>query len=569
MRTAGGRAGGLHVRALGLAMLMAGLSVVGAAAAAPTSLRIVQALAEGTDVTAYVAVRDAQDQPVPGEGIASLHATLGAQVAEVVSATPFAQTGEGVLYVFLVDISGSLDAAQFGRIKTALRDWVAALGPQDQAAILTFGTQVQTPVAPTADPVMLGATLDTLVATDPRTALHQALAQGLALGRQRGEHLPTRRALVILSDGLDDAPGGMTVEEVEAHLAESPVPIYAIGFSRVRDQAQRERGLATLGRFARRSGGLFVDASAGDPGAAYATMRETIRAVDRVHLRCPTCTADGNRYRLQIALDVAGLTLADGVDVRLYPLAAAGAAPVEATAPGEPDPVPAGDQPPESDAQAGVESNDPTTAPAPPAAQANGSGGIEAPAADSLLHGLRSGVPWWIGAPVAAVLAILLGLLMARRRRRSANPVDAIIPVDPVDGLDPVDPVEPVEPDGAVPPGQPIPEPPRPPRVEGPSVALTFKSGARRGELVRLVLAPSALIGRSGGCALALRDDDEVSAQHARLTAQAGRILLADVGSTNGTLLNGVPLTAPTPLHDGDVVRVGQTELHVGGIGAW
>ncbi|MFB1490897.1 MULTISPECIES: VWA domain-containing protein [unclassified Thiocapsa] len=386
MRAAGVRAGSWCHRALLTLILLAGLAAAVAQAAAPTSLRIVQALAEGTNLTAYVAARDAQDQPVSGDGIGALHATLGAQVAEVVATTPFAQTGEGVLYVFLVDISASLDAAQFGRVKTALRDWVAALGAQDQAAILTFGTRVQTQVPPTADRILLGSTLDALAATDPRTALHEALAQGLALGRQRGEGLPTRRALVILSDGLDDAPGGMTVEEVEAHLAENPVPIYAIGFSRVRDAAQRERGLSTLGRLARRSGGLFVDASSGDPGAAYAAMRETIRAVDRVQLRCPTCTADGNRYRLQIALDAGGLTLTDGVDVRLYPVTVENAPNAGTGTPGTPGDSGNGNLP---------------IAPTPTVAQGGPSDGVEAPAADGLLQSLRSIVPWWVGALAA------------------------------------------------------------------------------------------------------------------------------------------------------------------------
>jgi hypothetical protein len=564
MRAAGVRTRSRPTGALLTLILLASLAAAGAQAAAPTSLRIVQALAEGTDLTAYVAVRDAQDQPVSGEGIGSLHATLGAQVAEVVSTTPFAQTDEGVLYVFLVDISASLDAAQFGRVKTALRDWVAALGAQDQAAILTFGTRVQTQVPPTADRILLGSTLDALAATDPRTALHEALAQGLALGRQRGDALPTRRALVILSDGLDDAPGGMTVEEVEAHRAENPVPIYAIGFSRVRDAAQRERGLATLGRLARRSGGLFVDAGAGDPGAAYAAMRETIRAVDRVQLRCPTCAADGNRYRLQIALDAGGLTLTDGVDVRLYPETVASAPHADVGTPGDPETAPGSAQPTESNTPGGSEHDNPPVAPTSPVAQGSGSEGVEAPATEGLLQSLRSSVPWWGGALAAGVLGILLGLLVRQRRRRSEAQVDDHIPDDPVGVLAP----EPLIQEQATP-AEPIPQPPHPPRVEGPSLALTFKTGARRGETVRLVLAPSALIGRSGGCALTLREDDEVSAQHARLTAQAGRILLADIGSTNGTLLNGVPLSAPTPLRDGDVVRVGQTELHVGGIGTW
>jgi hypothetical protein len=229
-------------------------------------------------------------------------------------------------------------------------------GDPDRAAILTFGNQVHTLVAPTADRAALTAALDGLKPTDDRTALHQALAQGLTLGRQQGPDLPSRRALVILSDGRDDAPGGMTAEEVEMQMAEGAVPIHAIGFSRIRERAAREAGLTALGRLARRSGGLFIDASAGDPGPAFAAMRERIRAVERLQIRCPTCVADGNRYRLQIALTQEGRTLSDGVDVRLYPPVAA--APSPAT-PGEANPATPGAGP------GGESGGDPATPEAP------------------------------------------------------------------------------------------------------------------------------------------------------------------------------------------------------------
>jgi len=311
------RARGLGI--LGLAWLLATSALAGT----PASLRISQALAEGTQVTVYATVSDALGATLADETL-TFHATLGTQVAEVVSSTPFAASGEGVLYLLLVDLSRSLDAATFERIRQALRDWVAALGQGDRAAILGFGTHVHTLVAPTADPAALNTAIEGLNPTEPHTALHEALAQGLILGQQRGADLPSRRALVVLSDGLDDAPGGMTAEEVEARLMEGAVPIYAVGFSRVRDRASREAGLAALGRFARLAGGHFIDASAGEPAAAYAAMRERIRAVSRLQVRCPSCVADGNRYRLQIALTQDGRTLSDGVDVRLYPLVAAG-----------------------------------------------------------------------------------------------------------------------------------------------------------------------------------------------------------------------------------------------------
>ncbi len=653
-----GRTRGLGL--LGLAWLLATSALAGE----PASLRISQALAEGTQVKVYARVSDALGAPVADETL-TFHATLGTQVAEVVSSTPFAASGEGVLYLFLVDLSRSLDAATFERIRQALREWVAALGPQDRAAILSFGTQVRTLVAPTADPAALNTAIAGLKPTEPHTALHEALAQGLILGQQRGTDLPSRRALVVLSDGRDDAPGGMTAEEVEARLTEGAVPIYAMGFSRARDRASREAGLAALGRFARQSGGLFIDASAGDLAGTYAAMRERIREVLRLEVRCPGCVADGNRYRLQLALTQNGRTLSDGVDVRLYPPvtaapspAAPGAGnsapagtgagggpsgepaapggegterPADADAPG----APAADASPEGGSEAGqgpgaegtpaTGPNPAGTAPVAPAqgepAAPTGTGtpvgtapgasttgdpaaptGTEtpvgtapgaspsgepaapsgadtpagpapgapppgapastpasAPALGTSLASLAAWWPWLLGAVGLGGVLLFLGLRRRGPGARSTPPVlvpeAEPLPETPITfpPPPPSGPVEPTRRQQAAP--------------AGPALTLAYMKGRRRGEVARLVLAPDGVIGRNGACALALVGDDEVSARHARLFVQDRRLLLEDLGSTNGTWLNGVRLLAPTPLREGDVLRVGQTELRLGGIG--
>jgi predicted component of type VI protein secretion system len=52
-------------------------------------------------------------------------------------------------------------------------------------------------------------------------------------------------------------------------------------------------------------------------------------------------------------------------------------------------------------------------------------------------------------------------------------------------------------------------------------------------------------------------NDPQVSRQHARITHQGGRIVLEDIGSTNGTFVNGMRLTNPHALANGDVVGLG------------
>jgi pSer/pThr/pTyr-binding forkhead associated (FHA) protein len=52
-------------------------------------------------------------------------------------------------------------------------------------------------------------------------------------------------------------------------------------------------------------------------------------------------------------------------------------------------------------------------------------------------------------------------------------------------------------------------------------------------------------------------DDREVSRRHAQVRHDGGRFVLVDLGSKNGTRLNGVPVASAAPLSDGDEVRIG------------
>jgi len=53
--------------------------------------------------------------------------------------------------------------------------------------------------------------------------------------------------------------------------------------------------------------------------------------------------------------------------------------------------------------------------------------------------------------------------------------------------------------------------------------------------------------------------DGEASRRHAQISFQEGRYILEDLGSTNGTYINGRRVSTPTPLHNGDVIEMGET----------
>jgi pSer/pThr/pTyr-binding forkhead associated (FHA) protein len=70
------------------------------------------------------------------------------------------------------------------------------------------------------------------------------------------------------------------------------------------------------------------------------------------------------------------------------------------------------------------------------------------------------------------------------------------------------------------------------------------------------------LVGRDPACQLHL-DDETISARHARLRYHHGHWWIEDLGSTNGTRLNGQLLTTPTVLTSGDEIGCGQILLSV------
>jgi pSer/pThr/pTyr-binding forkhead associated (FHA) protein len=68
-------------------------------------------------------------------------------------------------------------------------------------------------------------------------------------------------------------------------------------------------------------------------------------------------------------------------------------------------------------------------------------------------------------------------------------------------------------------------------------------------------------IGRGGQNDLALAGDDFASARHARIEPRRDGVWINDLGSTNGTFVNGARIDRPRRLAPGDIVRVGETDL--------
>ena len=78
----------------------------------------------------------------------------------------------------------------------------------------------------------------------------------------------------------------------------------------------------------------------------------------------------------------------------------------------------------------------------------------------------------------------------------------------------------------------------------------------------RVAVAEEVTLGRAAGCTVTLTDN-YASQLHARVFRRDGALHVEDLGSTNGTYLNGKKVTSPLPLKRGDRVKVGSTVFEV------
>ncbi|MCX8157859.1 MAG: DUF4388 domain-containing protein [Verrucomicrobiae bacterium] len=96
----------------------------------------------------------------------------------------------------------------------------------------------------------------------------------------------------------------------------------------------------------------------------------------------------------------------------------------------------------------------------------------------------------------------------------------------------------------------------------GGRLALLWLAGPRTGEEHLLPEDRPTLCGRSRDADIRI-EDDLVSRRHTKITCTGGQYVVEDLGSKNGTFLNGEKIGGPTILKAGDYLRIGEATFHV------
>ncbi len=200
----------------------------------------------------------------------------------------------------------------------------------------------------------------------------------------------------------------------------------------------------------------------------------------------------------------------------------------------------------------------PAPPPAPPAVNVT----VQAPAAESPRSDLVSG---WIGLGILAA-AGFFGWKALARRGVTVNSLLSRL------GIEETTPAPPARPNASTPSGPTAPPLPSLADLPAPAAAsphtpsaiptpgrLTGIAGAGSGTTTRL--SPGLTLGRDKGCGLVVADDS-VSRQHASFTwSPAAGWVVTDLGSSNGTFLNGRKVVDPVALRTGDQVQFGESKF--------
>ncbi len=92
---------------------------------------------------------------------------------------------------------------------------------------------------------------------------------------------------------------------------------------------------------------------------------------------------------------------------------------------------------------------------------------------------------------------------------------------------------------------------------------LSVEKGPKELRGVSIVVRGPVIVGRSPNADIVI-GAGYVSARHARFTLMGQNLFVEDLGSTNGTAVNGQLLNGPSALRNNDIVNVGDVAIRVG-----
>jgi hypothetical protein len=478
-------------------------------AAPPTiyDFRLTQGHAQLPVVTVYADIIGTGEVPAKGLQPTDVKVAVGTSTAQIKRIIPFEDAGEGIGYVLMVDVSKSLSESQFALMKDTIASFVDAMSDADQAALVTFGSDVKVVQEFTPNRSKIKERLAAIGPTDQETAFYNGIDKGIAVARAGGNGVPKRRVVITLSDGVNDLTGGVGKGDIVSRLANDPVPLFLIGFVQGTPTAVEESAIGVMKDFARLSGGRYYDGRGGDWRGIYFAITRAIRSAFLIELDVPNFRSEGSVYELTMTVTAANRAWTEKIQLT----------------------IPAGGT-------------------IIPPATTSKAGGTSSPETDKSTTTFMEGNQL-LYAGFATLVVVAAGSWVWWRRRpvnSKGNPVTESMPNIP-------------SPDQAVIlPSVDVPSDP------GVLVRLTRIHDGPLPNQFEIEILDRVILGSDPGFShLVFENDSGISPAHCEILFESGRLYVQDLASSQGTFLNGVELTARQCIEEQDILRLGTAELKI------
>ena len=493
---------------------------------------------------------------------------------------------EGTSYLVMLDVSGSIRKDYFEAAKQQVLALAGQLGQKDKITLITFGDTVELRTAGCQSGQELSDVLSPLNARNQKTRLYEAINKGLDYARTSDSN--ERQVMLIVSDGIQDTGSvGVTRQEIEQQLEQASMPVYSFCVDYADTAAQEE-----FGRFARTTGGTFATFNASDAAQVWQDWNSYLKQAQVLTFRSGSNRVDGSQHTLLLKNDGENYTM----QLALLNWAPDDTAPelVSAVYNAKENAL----EVQFSEAVVGAE--DPAAYQLTKNGKKQNAVSVTAQGDNSyqvlLPDGLKPGtytvtitgvcddsmeqnpladgsfrikksvtakdvLPFAAGGAGLLLLLVIAVLLL---RKKKAEPTAA--PVQPPVQLPPQEvrydhnyhyQVQHVE----VAPGVEV----HSAGSDGQLAKISFEitSGAQKGQTFETQICKSAIWGRSKEMCDVYLDDHRISRQHCVMEKKDDGVYLTDLGSQNGTYINGIRMEQPRRLVKGDVLQLGNTVLRV------
>jgi Ca-activated chloride channel family protein len=267
------------------------------------------------EVTVYVSVTNSAGEPVATDP-RQIQLSENGKVMNIKELAGGPGQIGSLTTLLVMDVSGSmLQAGKLTSAKNAATAYVEQMRPGDQAGLITFNSEVRYVQPLTTDLTALINAITKLNAYDD-TAMYDALA----MGTQILKDVPGRKAIIVLTDGLDNISKNSPDKVIES-IGPNGLSISTIGLGDPKKTGINS-GLdeTTLRSFSERAGGIYSYAN--DTATLqnlYQLYGRALQSEYRIVYTSPSALRDGTNRTLSVGIARSGGVTSNSIQTEYNP----------------------------------------------------------------------------------------------------------------------------------------------------------------------------------------------------------------------------------------------------------